>query len=124
MSRCARRLGRRDDALAHAHSAVTVDASRAEAFLAAGEIYFDEQDWVRAAPLFAAACAAMRPSNGFVAEQDYTWRPWDFLGVCLANTGRHADAIAAMTRSITNGNPDVARVQANVSWSLEQLSGS
>jgi tetratricopeptide (TPR) repeat protein len=121
MSGCARRLGRRDDALSHALAAMALEPSRAEAPLAAGQIFFDEGDWTRAAPFFAAACAAVRPSIGFIAEQDYTWRPWDFLAVCLANTGRHEDAIAAATRSVQRGNPDVQRVQANLGWSLEQL---
>jgi tetratricopeptide (TPR) repeat protein len=73
--------------------------------------------------LYAAAAAAARPTAGFVSDFDYTWRPWDFLGVCLANSGRHAEAIDATLRSLRQGNPEQDRLRQNLRWSIDHIPG-
>ena len=57
----------------------------------------------------------------FVSPPDYTWRPWDYISVCLANLDRHEDSIAATIRSLNAGNPDRDRLRSNLHWSVHQL---
>jgi hypothetical protein len=102
-------------------SAVALDPSRAEAHLALGDIFFAEQKWTQAAPFFAAATCAVRPVAGFIADMDYTWRAWDFLGVCLINSGRHQDGIEATMRALELGSPDRGRLTANLHWAIDAL---
>jgi hypothetical protein len=40
--------------------------------------------------------------------------------VCLANAGRHDEAIRAGLGSLELGNPP-DRIRANISWSLKQM---
>lgn len=121
MARCSRTLGDRDGALAQASAAIALDSSRAEAFMLSGELHFHEKEWARAAPYFAAAAMAVRPSTGFVNDADYGHRPSDFLSVCLANTGRHEASVEQALLSLRLGNPDRARLRKNLHWSIDQL---
>ena len=121
MSECALRLGRPEQAREQLFAAIALDSSRAEAFLGLGKIHYDLKQWEQAATYYAAAASAARPGAGFVSEVDYSWRPWDFLGVCLANSGRHTEAIEANLRSLELGNPDRDRLRQNLHWSIDQL---
>jgi glycosyltransferase involved in cell wall biosynthesis len=121
MSECARRCGRDEEAIDLLFSAVRLDPSRSEAFLGLGKVHFDLSQWEQAVSYYAAAASATRPAAGFVSDFDYTWRPWDYLGVCLANSGRHAEAIKATMRSLQLGNPDRDRLRQNLHWSVDHI---
>jgi Flp pilus assembly protein TadD len=121
MSDCSERLGRSDEAVEHLYAAVRLDASRAEAFLRLGWRYFERKEWAKALPLYSAAASAKAPTLGFVSPPDYTWRPWDYIGVCLANLGRQEESIAATIRSLNAGNPEQERPRSNLHWSVDQL---
>ena len=116
--------GRVDDARARLFEAVTVDASRAEPFLLLGGLHFDTGQWAQALPWYSAATSLSRPTEGFTQPGDYSWRPWDFLSVCLINTGRFAEGVSATLRAIELGAPDVDRLRKNASWALDQLPAS
>ncbi|MDX6221304.1 MAG: hypothetical protein QOD91_358 [Frankiales bacterium] len=120
MGICAKNLGRLDDALGQFFYALRRDPTRSEAYLRIGEVHFEEQEWAKALPLFTAATNATRPSVGFVNDADYTWLPWDYVGVCLAQLGRHDDAVAAMLTSLRAGNPQGERLHHNLRWSIDQ----
>jgi glycosyltransferase involved in cell wall biosynthesis len=120
-SECSERLGRSEKSLQHLYTAVRLDPSRAEAFLRLGWRYFERKEWAKALPFYSAATSAKAPILGFVSPPDYTWRPWDYISVCLANLDRHEDSIAATIRSLNAGNPDRERLQSNLHWSVNQL---
>lgn len=111
----------RDIVQQHLFAALGIDSSRSEAFMALGRTHFLREEWSAARPYFAAAALAARPQEGFISEQDYTWKPWDYLGVCLINLGQHEDGIGATLKSLLQGNPDVARLRTNLHWSIDQL---
>ena len=119
--RCLRALGRDDDARDSYLAAVACDPTRAEAFTGLGRIHYDRAEWAAAVPFFAAAAALPLPGHGFVDVVDYRYGALDFLGVCLANSGRHAEAIEATRASLERGNPEAERLHANLHWSLDQL---
>jgi tetratricopeptide (TPR) repeat protein len=121
LARCAFGAGRDDEAIGALLAALRRDASRAEAFMQLGKWHYDRKEWTLAIPYYSAAASCRRPSEGFVQESDYSWAPWDFLGVCLANAGRHEEAIEAIQRSLRAGNPDRDRLKANLRWSVDQL---
>ena len=121
MSECSERLGRSDEAVKHLYAAMRLDPSRAEAFLRLGWRYFERKEWAKALPFYSAAAAAEAPTQGFVSPPDYTWRPWDYISVCLANLGRHEESIAATIRSLNASNPEQERLRANLHWSVDQL---
>jgi len=121
MSECSERLGRPEEAVEHLHAAVRLDPSRAEAFLMLGWRYFESKEWEKALPFYSAAAATKLPASGFVSPPDYTWRPWDYISVCLANLGRHEESIAATIRSLNAGNPERERLRLNLHWSVDQL---
>lgn len=121
LARCGFAIGRDDEALRALHDAVQRDASRAEAFMLLGRWHYDRKEWTRAIPYYSAAASARRPDEGFVQEADYSYAPWDFLGVCLANAGRHDEAIDATLASLRAGNPERDRLKANLRWSIDQL---
>jgi tetratricopeptide (TPR) repeat protein len=100
---------------------VDLDPSRAEAFLRLGWWYFERKEWAKALPFYSAAAAAETPTQSFVSPPDYTWRPWDYISVCLANLGRHEESIIATIRSLNVGNPERERLQSNLRWSVDQL---
>jgi glycosyltransferase involved in cell wall biosynthesis len=120
MAQCADALGDTDRAELHLFQAMHVDPSRNEPFLALGLRRFNKQEWAAALPYYAAAASAKLPVDGFVTPADYTWRPWDHLGVCLINLGRYDEGIDATVRSLKLGNPDVDRLTANIHWALKQ----
>jgi hypothetical protein len=121
MSECASRCGRDDEAVEHLYAALAVDSSRSEAFLALGWRHFQREEWARALTWYSAAAAATEPEVGFVSPADYTWRPWDHIGVCLINLGRHEEGTAASIRSLRSGNPDPKRLRGNIHWSVDQM---
>jgi tetratricopeptide (TPR) repeat protein len=122
LARCALALDRGDETMASLQDAVRREPSRAEAYMALGRIHYDRQEWGLAVPFYTAAASAVRPDVGFVQETDYSWGPWDLLGVCLAHLGRHREAIDAIVRSLRAGNPDRERLEANLRWSAAHLS--
>ncbi|MGH7866972.1 MAG: glycosyltransferase [Candidatus Dormibacteraceae bacterium] len=121
MCECSQRLGHFKEAIESLHAAVRMNPSRAEAFLRLGWEYFQQKEWTKALPFYSAAAAATPPLVGFVSPPDYSWRPWDFIGICFANLDRHEESIAAMIRSLNAGNPDKERLQSNLHWSVKQL---
>ena len=121
LARSAFVLGRDQEALESLHRAVQRDSSRAEAFVLLGRFHYDRKEWEQAIPYYVAATSARRPSEGFVEESDYSWGALDFLGVCLANAGRHEEAIHATLGSLRAGNPERDRLKANLHWSIDQL---
>lgn len=120
MSACCRRLGRVGAQADHLYAAIRLAPSRAEAFVALGQFYFERGEWADALPFFAAAATLRLPSTGFVSVPDYTWRPWDYLSVCLAHLGRHEESIAAAVQSAKAGNPERSRLRSNVHWSVDR----
>jgi glycosyltransferase involved in cell wall biosynthesis len=121
MSECSGRLGRSEEAVNHLYAAVRLDPSRAEAFLRLGWRYFERKEWAKALPFYSAAAATNAPTSGFISPPDYTWRPWDYISVCLANLGRHEESIVATIRSVNAGNPERERLRSNLYWSVGQL---
>lgn len=121
MSECSERLGRPEEAVDHLHAAVRLDPSRAEAFLRLGWRHFERKEWTKALPFYSAAAGAAAPTSGFASPPDYTWRPWDYISVCLAHLGRHEESIAATIRSLNAGNPERERLRSNLHWSVAQL---
>lgn len=121
MARCHRGLGEPDEEHQILYAALELDPSRAEAYLALGLSHFRHERWEDALPFYAAADSTVRPAEGFVDPADYTWRACDHLGVCLMNTGRYREGIAASVRSLELGNPEVGRLRGNVRWALEQM---
>ncbi|MGH3871824.1 MAG: glycosyltransferase [Pseudonocardiaceae bacterium] len=121
MSECSGRLGQDEQATEHLYAAVRLDPSRAEAFLRLGWQYFKRKEWEKALPFYSAAAATEVSAPGFISPPDYTWRPWDYISVCLANLGRHEESIAATIRSLNAGNPDRERLRSNLRWSADRL---
>jgi Glycosyl transferase family 2/Tetratricopeptide repeat len=121
LAKCAFVLGRDSEATESLHAAIRRDSSRAEAYMLMGRWHYDRKEWQLAIPYYAAATSCQRPTEGFVQEADYSWAGWDFLGVCLANAGRHEEAIDATLRSLKLGNPERDRLKANLRWSIDQL---
>ncbi|GAA4546754.1 glycosyltransferase [Amycolatopsis samaneae] len=121
MSECAEKLGLTGEAGEHLHRALRLDSSRAEAFLGLGGPYFERGEWAKALPFYAAAAAQKAPVSGFVSPPDYSWRPWDFLSVCLARLDRHEESVAAAVVSLEAGNPERDRLWSNIRWSLDRL---
>lgn len=122
-AQCLDALGREEEALASAFKAVRLEPARPEAWMAAGRIHYSRERWVAAVPFFSAASAARsRPFNGFVQDADYRWAPWDFLSVCLGNSGRHQEAVQAALRALEGGNPGADRVRGNIDWFVSELS--
>ena len=113
-------LGDNDSLRDAATRAIAVDPSRAEAYVALARLYYEEEQWTKAAPLFIAATAATQPTAGFVRNVDYLYAPWDYLSVCLDRMGRRAEALAAAQRAL-QGNPEADRVRANMRWIVDNL---
>lgn len=61
------------------------------------------------------------PSDGFSQPADYGWRPWDYLSVCLINSGHLQDGVAATLRALELGALDVDRLRANLHWAVDRL---
>lgn len=120
-ARAAGQLGREVEVVRYLRAAQDLDGSRAEAFLELGWRHFQRQEWAAALPLYAAAGACRRPTEGFVSPADYTWRPPDHLGVCLINLGGYEEGISSTLRSLAAGNPDRERLRANLHWAVDQL---
>ncbi|WP_165845472.1 glycosyltransferase [Streptacidiphilus pinicola] len=118
---CLQAVGRSAEAGEVAVQAVLLDPTRPEAWMVAGMIPYEQCDWARAVPFFSAAAAARsRPSEGFVRDRDHGWAPWDFLSVCLGNSGRHEEALQAGVRALRD-NPQAERVRANLGWFVSEL---
>ena len=124
MAECAIALGDLEQARARLLDALTVDSTRSEPFLLIGGMHFDKGEWSRALPWYAAAAALPRPRDGFTQPADYSWRPWDYLSVCLINTGRFTEGVDAVMKALELGAPDTERLRKNASWALDQISAS
>lgn len=83
MADCATALERHNLCVHVLLEAVSVDSSRGEAFNRLGVIVYERQEWKRAIPLFSAAIAAERPSEGFISDAVYDWLSSDYLAVCF-----------------------------------------
>lgn len=70
--------------------------------------------------MFVAATAARRPAWGFVRDADYGHAPWDYLSVCYEKLGQATEALAAAQRALS-GNPEAARVRANMRLMVDML---
>lgn len=121
MAECALATDRVDAARDRLFEALTLDPCRAEPFLILGHLHFNHEEWARALPWYSAAAALARPSDGFTQPADYSWRPWDHLSVCLINTGKWEEGIAATLRAIELGSPEVERLRKNATWAIDQL---
>ena len=115
---CLTACERQDEALSTLHRAMQDDASRADAFLAAGMIHYTAERWHQALPYFLAATGLRRPADGFVNNADYGWAPWDFLSICLHRTGRQLEALEALVKAAP-GNPHPDRLAENAKWFLK-----
>jgi len=101
--------------------AVQLNPSRPEAWIAAGMVHYHRKEWDQAVPFFAAATTARsRPSAGFVRDADYGWAPWDYLSVCLGNSGKYAEALRVGQLALSD-NPEAERVRKNLAWFVSQL---
>lgn len=116
LSICLSALGRKAEALQQAFAAMTEDPSRAEAPMRAALHYYELEAWAQAIPLFLAATAAQRPQLGFASDADYTYLPWDYLGVCYYRLGKQQDALRTTARAIELGSPDIERLRANIKY--------
>ena len=118
---CLQATGGSAEAAELAVQAVLLDPTRPEAWMVAGMIPYEQGEWARAVPFFSAASVAQaRPSEGFVRGRDHGWAPWDFLAVCLGNSGRHEEALQAGVRAL-HDNPQAERVRANIGWFVSNL---
>jgi glycosyltransferase involved in cell wall biosynthesis len=109
-------LERHEESYAEAMTAISEDPSRAGAYVRAALHHYGKSSWAQAAPLFLAATTATRPPSGFSSEADYTYLPWDFLGVCYYRLGRQQEALAATAKAIALGAPDLDRLRANLRY--------
>jgi glycosyltransferase involved in cell wall biosynthesis len=116
ISICLSALGRKDEALAQALTAIGEDPSRAEAYNRAALHFYDQESWAQAIPLFLAATAATRPQWGFASEADYGYLPWDYIGVCHYRLGNQQDALRTTARALELGSPDIERLRANLKF--------
>ena len=121
MAECALEMDRVDEARGRLFEALTLDPRRAEPFLMLGHLHFNHEEWSKALPWYSAATALARPSDGFTQPADYSWRPWDQLSVCLINTGKLAEGIAATLKAIELGCPDVDRLRKNATWAIDRV---
>jgi glycosyltransferase involved in cell wall biosynthesis len=121
LTECLSALERPDDALRQAFAAIADDPSRAEAYMRAALHFYNVQAWHQAAPLFLAATAARRPEFGFSNEADYSYQPWDYLGVCYYRLGMQQEALRTTARAIELGSPDVERLRANLRFISELI---
>lgn len=119
LATCAMRVGREDLEVDSLLRAVQLDGSRPEAFTALGMYHFRYQRWLDAIPFFAAATSGTRPPEGPVNQDHYGWIPWDYLSVCLANSGRFDEAAQATIRALP-GNPEQDRLIENLRWAASQ----
>ena len=70
------------------------------------------------------ATALPRPGGEslFTDVSAYTWRAWDELAVSSYWTGRYADGVVAATKAL-EGLPGDERLQQNLAWCQEKLTG-
>jgi hypothetical protein len=120
LSQCLQALGDTAGFLEHAAAAVTVDSSRAEAYMLLGLEHYAAGRWAQAVPLFLAATAATRPVWGFSDDSYYGHLPWDYLGVCYHNVGMQREALEATLRALPN-SPDQERLRANLRFITEAM---
>jgi glycosyltransferase involved in cell wall biosynthesis len=120
MARCEDALEHESKKLQLLLSAVTLDSTRAEAFMRLGMHHYDRRQWRQAAPFFAAATVLERPSDGFIDDTAYTWAPWDFLSICHSELGRYEDALTETLRALRTSD-DRPRLFANMGFYLDQL---
>jgi hypothetical protein len=83
--------------------------------------FYDLQAWHQAVPLFLAATAAQRPALGFSSEADYSYQPWDYLGVCYFRLEMQQEALRTTARALELGSPDRDRLRANLRYISELI---
>jgi len=123
LGNCHRQLGSEEASCDAYFRALRFDASRAEAFMALGDLAYEKQNW-RSAMAFYKACVGMvRPIEGFVLETCYTWLPHDRLAVCYGNLGMLDDAIAATNEALRLQCPERSRLFMNLTMFLDAKNG-
>ena len=120
MGKCQLAIGTTDAAKASFLRAVGEDPTRADAFMALGEIEYIAKNYERAIPYFKATCGMKRPETGFAFEAHYTWLPWDRLAICFSEIGEYEGAIAATEQALKTC-PDRARLEQNVAFYRSKL---
>ena len=120
MGKCQLEIGATDAAKASFLRAVGEDPTRADAFMALGEIEYIAKNYERAIPYFKAACGMKRPEIGFAFEAHSTWLPWDRLAICFSELGEYEGAIAATEQALKTC-PDRARLEQNLAFYRSKL---
>ena len=120
MATCADSLGRNEQKLEHLFRALTIDSSRAEAFVRLGFHHYNQHEWSQAVPYFTAATVLPRPIDGFIEDAAYTWAPWDFLSVCHSELGMYDKALEETLQAL-RWSDDRPRLFKNMEFYLNQL---
>lgn len=90
---CLMELERYEEAVDWGLRALEVDSSRAEALAELGVIHYRRRAFARAIPLLQGATHALRPGQGMILEEYYTWKPYHYLSLCYEGLGDYVSAI-------------------------------
>lgn len=90
---CLMELSRYEEAIDWGLRALAVDSSRAEVLADLGVIYYRRAAYDKAIPLLLAASHALRPGQGMILEEYYTWKPYHYLSLCYEGLGDYVRAI-------------------------------
>ena len=93
--------------------AIRFDSTRGEAFVALGDMHYEQQRWAMAAPFYRAAIGLQAPVEGFSLPHVYTWLPKDRLAVCYGHLGMVKEA-SELTLEILSSCPETDRLLANL----------
>ena len=115
LARCQQQLGSTNGARATLLRAIGEDPTRADGFIALGEMAYEHRQWKAAIPFYQAVVGMERPSSGLSVESHYSWFPYDRLAICYGELGRYDEAIGATYQALATC-PDVDRLQANVAY--------
>jgi hypothetical protein len=115
LARCQQRLGSHNGARATLLRAVGEDPTRADGFIALGEMAYEQRQWKAAIPFFQAVIGMEQPSSGITVEGHYSWFPYDRLAICYGELGRFDQAIDATHQALVTCT-EVSRLQANLAY--------
>ena len=115
LARCQQQLGSVNGARATLLRAIGEDPTRADGFIALGEMAYEQRQWKAAIPFFQAVIGMERPSSGRTVESYYAWFPFDRLAICYSELGRFDEAIGATYQALATC-PEVDRLQANLAY--------
>jgi len=86
-------MGRIEDAVKTCVKGIETDPRWAEFYVRLGDIYYDKQDWAKAAHWFEIAVKTKMPDSwGMVNTSSHTWLPHDRLSICYDRLGRRREA--------------------------------